>query len=584
MFPLSALWLPAPFGAVRGFDRRKRALIRRWPLLCAVLLLGGPAAHAPALAQEQALGDRIDRLFTRFGSDTPGAAIAVVRDGETLYTQGYGMADLEHAIPVTPTTIFDVASVSKQFAGMAIAMLVEQGDIDLDAQIQRYIPEVPDFGTAITMRHLVHHTSGIRDWPHTLVLGGWRFDDVIAFDQILRMVWNQRELNFEPGSEYTYSNTNYNLLAETVARVTGRSFRAWTDENILEPLGMSSSHFQDDHTEIVPGRAYGYERGESRYRTVFNGLTALGSSSLFSTAEDMARWLVNYNTRQVGGRAVYDRMRTRGFLNNGEEIAYAYGISRGSWRDRQTWTHSGGWAGFRSYLLHLPEERLGVVILSNAGDYNPGPPAYRIAQIVLGDEDAGNAAETVGTPPASIPVEVSQSLQEEYAGTYRLGPGWYLEVRVEDGGLVAQATGEPTFPMLPRSRTEFLVLAYGAAIHFVRDATDRVSGIDYRGIEAPRIELAPDPPRLSDYVGTYYSDELDTQYRIEMVEGKLLARHQRHGAFALRHAWQDEFTSGAWYFRPVTFIRDASGRVEQLLVGSGRVRNVRFRRIDDPRH
>ncbi|UCD24748.1 MAG: beta-lactamase family protein, partial [Gemmatimonadota bacterium] len=226
------------------------------------LLVSGTAI-SPCHTQDP-LQLQVDSMFHEYDrTDSPGWAVLVVQDGEVVLSRGYGMANLEHQVPIRPNTVFDIASVSKQFAGMAISMLVERGDISLDDDVRQYIPELADFGHTITIRHLVHHLSGLRDWPGTLAVAGWRMDDVISFDQILTMAFNQDALNFEPGAEYSYSNTGYNILAEVVARVSGQTFREWTDANIFRPLGMTNTHFHDDHTEVVPNRAYGYHRASS---------------------------------------------------------------------------------------------------------------------------------------------------------------------------------------------------------------------------------------------------------------------------------------------------------------------------------
>src|SRR5687768_6729798 len=248
-----------------------------------------------SVAPGQAVPDeerRVDSLFAEFTRGvSPGAAVAVVRDGKTILAKGYGMASLEHRVPITPSTVFDVASVSKQFAGLAVAMLVAEGRVKLTDDIRKYIPELSDVGHTVTIDHLLHHTSGYRDWPGTLSLAGWRYDDIISFDQIRTFAYNQRTLNFVPGAEYTYSNTGYNLLAEMVARVSGKTFRQFTEERFFRPLGMTSSHFHDDHAQVVANRATGYaRRPDSSYSSVTNNLMALGSSSLYSTVEDLAKW------------------------------------------------------------------------------------------------------------------------------------------------------------------------------------------------------------------------------------------------------------------------------------------------------
>ncbi len=425
-----------------GRDPRGVALraARTWALGASTALVACAAA-----AGEQSIGERAraDSVFSDFGPGTPGVAAVVVREGEVVFRAGYGMADLDHGIPVTPETVFDIASVSKQFAGFAIASLVESGQVDVDAEVRTYLPELPEFGSSLTVRHLVHHTSGIRDWPLTLAVAGWRFDDVISFDQILRMAWNQRELNFEPGSEYSYSNTGYNLLAEIVQRVTGQTFRAWTSERIFEPLGMRDSHFQDDHLEVVEGRAHGHMPDADGGWTVSpNGLTALGSSSLHSTVDDLARWLVNYDTHEAGGGGVISRMRTKGILTSGDTIAYAYGIRGITWRGRETWTHTGSWAGNRTVLYHFPEIRSGVVVLANEGTFNPTQAATRLADIFLGDVLPDEAPEEptpdpVGRDRGAAP-QLTPSQLAEYRGDWvSFELDTHYRLRVENDALVA---------------------------------------------------------------------------------------------------------------------------------------------------
>jgi len=324
-------------GHASGSPPERTSLLLLTPMKASAAVLLVLTSHlilthaATAQASQDPQARRVDALFARFNErPSPGLAVAVVRDGKLLLSTGYGLANLEDRVPITSSTVFDIASVSKQFAGLAVAMLVEQGKVRLTDDIRKYIPELPDMGQTITVDHLLHHTSGLRDWPGTLGVAGWRMDDVISFDQILTMAYHQTTLNFKPGDEYTYSNTGYNLLAEMVARVTGQSFRAWTDAHLFKPLGMTSSVFRDDHTLVIPHRARGYARQpDSTFRQTPNNLMALGSSSLFSTVDDLAKWVMNFDDPVVGGRNAMAMTRTRGMLNNGSRIPYAFGISHG---------------------------------------------------------------------------------------------------------------------------------------------------------------------------------------------------------------------------------------------------------------
>jgi CubicO group peptidase (beta-lactamase class C family) len=519
---------------------------------------------------------RVDSIFAQFITGlTPGAAVAVVRNGAIVLSKGYGHADLEHRIPITGRSVFDVASVSKQFAGLAISMLVEQGKVALTDDIRKHIPELQDFGRTITVNHLVHHTSGIRDWPGTLALSGWRMDDVISFDQILTMAYHQRTLNFDPGSEYMYSNTGYNLLAELVRRVTGKSFRAWTDEHLFAPLGMTRSHFRDDHTEVFADRVRGYGRApDGTWRATPNNLMALGSSSLFTTAEDLAKWLANFDDAKAGGGRAMSRMLSTTPLNDGSPNNYAFGVSVGQYRGQPTISHSGGWASFSTYVLHFPAQKTGIVVLANTG-FNPSQAAFRIADIYL-----DSALGPRPTPPVRTAVPVSAATLDRYAGLYRLGPGWYTRITRERDVLKTQATREATFAMTALSDSTFWVPGYNADMLFRRTSAGGME-IVFRGRPRPRVAESTPPTvdRLRELAGTYLSEELEATYHVEVRDGSLVMRHRRHGTIPLTWINGDDFGSGVWFMRSVEFQKDR-GRVTGLSVTvDERSRDIRFVKV-----
>jgi CubicO group peptidase (beta-lactamase class C family) len=547
----------------------------------ATLLLA--TACVPASQAQDQLNTHVDHMFAEYERTySPGWAVLVVRDGKVILRKGYGMANLEHQVPITPSTIFDIASVSKQFAGMAISMLVERGDISLDDDVRQILPELPDFGHTITIRHLVHHISGLRDWPGTLAVAGWRMDDVISFDQILTFAFNQQALNFEPGAEYSYSNTGYNVLAEVVARVSGSTFREWTDANIFQPLGMTSTHFHDDHTEVVANKAYGYSRNsEGEFHAVPNGLTALGSSSLYTTIDDLARWVINFEEKRVGGEAVIDRMVQQGILNDGKQIAYAYGLSIGRYRGLTTVSHGGSWASFRTFLVHFPDQNFSLVVLGNFSPSNPNRTAYDLVDLYLADQL--DALATDETPESEAEtVELPVSLLNEYVGTYRLGPAWYVTITLTGDRLNTRATAEDTFPMAARSDSVFWVEDYRSSITFLRDASGRVDRLRYRGLNRPKVEDLPLPSgsQLNEYTGEFVSDELVTSYEVLVEDGNLVMQHRRHGTISLTPAWRDDFRGGAWFLNAVEFDRNDDGQVFGLRITQGRSRNLRFVKRD----
>lgn len=540
--------------------------------LALALAIGNSAALTGQDAA--ALERRADSVFARYQTGVgPGAAVAVVRDGKVVFRKGYGYASLEHRVPITPTSSFDAASVSKQFTGLAISMLVEQGRIGLKDDVRKYIPEMHAFETPITIEHLVHHTSGLRDWPGMLQLAGWNSGDVIAFDHILRFAYAQRTLNFVPGAEHTYSNTGYNLLAEVVARVTGKSFRTWTDENIFRPLGMTNTHFRTTMGDVFPERAFSYARGaDSSWNLVANGLLAQGSSSLFTTADDLAKWIMNYGTYAAGGRPAVERMLQPGRLSDGSPLRYAYGVNVETWRGTQRVTHNGSWAGYTSFSVAFPALRGGVVVLSNAG-LNPDQVGMALTNIFFQNDlrtesavvAAGAAKDTASAPAL-----------DDLAGIYRLGPGWYAHIRRDGDALRVRATQEQEVPMTMRTSSEFWVAAYGASMTFVQDADGKVRTLRFRGRPAPRVVASELPLRHADYQGNYASDELSAVYDVVVRDSSLLIRNFRRGELPLARAYGDDFR-GTGGLASVAFERDASHRVIAMIVNMGeRNRNIRF--------
>jgi len=547
--------------------------------VCLIALAFVAALPRTSLSQDAAtLERRVDSLFSDFTkSVSPGAAVVVIRDGQAVFRKGYGYADLEHRVPITTSSVFDVASVSKQFTGLAVSMLVDQGKIGLKDDIRKYIPELYAFDPPITIEHLLHHTSGLRDWPGMLTLAGWNPGDIISFDHILRFAFAQKTRNFVSGAEHTYSNTNYNLLAETVARVTGKSFRSWTDSNIFAPLGMRASHFRVDIGEVFPNRVWSYGRArDSSWAILSNGLLAQGSSSLFTTADDLAKWLVNFSTRTVGGNSAVDRMLAHTKLNNGSELQYGFGVVVDDWRGLRMITHNGGWAGFSTYVVWFPEIRGGVVMLANT-PVNADALGLALSSMFFASH---LAPPTVAQTSKSEKVDVAPALLDEYAAVYKLGPGWYVRIRREGRELRTQATAEPESPMVAVSPTVFRVPDYGnRTMTFVRDSAGKISGLLYEGTpgrSSPRVRNTERPLDLNDYLGDYESDELSVRYNVFVRDGNLMIGNFRRGSFRLTRAFGDDFRSQTI---TLEFERDASGRVIGFLANAGeRNRNIRFAR------
>ncbi len=436
------------------------------PLVAVAVLGGCGGAGGPSPSSDLARG--IDAVFAdldRPGS--PGAAVSVIRDGEIIHSRGYGYAQIEHGVPVTPRTVFHVASVSKQFTAMAVTMLAAEGALSLDDPVQAHLEFVPQFEHPVTVRQMIHHTSGIRDQWQLLGISGWRLDDVITTEQILGLMSRQRELNFVPGSEYLYSNMGYTLLAQTAAAVGGMSFPEFTAANIFRPLGMDRTHFHDDHEHMVPDRAYSYrpvpaddDSGVEFTKAVLSYANA-GATSLFTTADDLARWLDNFRHETVGGPRVMEMMTTRGVLNGGDTIPYAHGLSMGEHRGLRTIGHGGADAGFRTQAIWYPEANVGVVVLTNVANGNPGGRARQVAEVVLAEvfpEEEADEQEDSPPPSAdSVPPPVpDRATLAGYVGSYyseEVDALYHLEA-TEDG-LIARHIRHGEIALEPRAPDEF---------------------------------------------------------------------------------------------------------------------------------
>lgn len=359
------------------------AKTRRLTLLpFAALLLLAPQVFAQEAEQDA----QIRAIFSEYDTnDTPGCVLGVVRNGELAFARGFGMANLDYDVPINANTVFRIGSVSKQFAAAAILLLESDGLLSLDDDVRLHIPELPDFGTTITVRHFITHTSGLRDMFGLMNLRGRRSDDFYNPADVLAVLAKQQELNFAPGSEYLYSNSGYLLLAEIVERVTGSTLREFADYRIFQPLGMTNTRFHPDHREIVKNRATGYSpiRGEG-FRVNMSPIDIVGAGGLLTTVGDYALWLRNLNDPVIGGPDFRARMLERGALVDGESIDYAMGLRLSEFQGSSTVGHGGSWSGWRANVLEVPEHSFAALVFCNVAGANPGRLAREVAELMLG--------------------------------------------------------------------------------------------------------------------------------------------------------------------------------------------------------
>jgi CubicO group peptidase (beta-lactamase class C family) len=383
-------------------------------------------AATPALAQGRlpdSVTRRIDAVFARFTPDGPGCEMGVFQNGRIAYEKGYGLANIEYGVPLTPTTPMIMGSVSKQFTAASIALLVEQGRLSLTDEVHKYVPELADYGKPITIEELVHHTSGVRDFWALVEAAGMRPDDGYTVDDILRLALRQKHLNFDPGAEYNYSNTGYVLLGVVVKRVTGKSLRQFAAEQIFNPLGMSSSHFHDDHNEPVKGRAFAYSPlPNTAWRINVWNNDIVGQGGLMTTVEDLQKWDENFYAGTVGGKGFLARQLERGRLNNGTQIAYAFGLEIGSYRGMPMVEHSGSTGGYRTDITRFPSVHTSVVTMCNVSNADAVTIAHRVADVVLGSRFTEPATATTraagAQQQATAPVTLSDGALAAFAGRF----------------------------------------------------------------------------------------------------------------------------------------------------------------------
>jgi CubicO group peptidase (beta-lactamase class C family) len=524
--------------------------------------------------------DKIDSLFSRLDNqDSPGAAIAVIYNNDVVYKKCFGMANLEFDIPFTSSTVFDIASLSKQFTGMAVAKLILQGKLSMEDDIHKYAPEVPDYGNKMTISHLVYHTSGIRNWWGPLVLAGYNENDAISFKQIMKFIQNQKSLNIEPGEEFLYSNTGYNLLAETIARITGQSFSDWMTKNIFDPLDMKNSFICDDPQMIIKNRAFAYTKDKNKYKSLKNGLSAPGSSSLYTTLDDLVKWVLHFESAEKGDSEIFSLMNQQGTLNNGECISYAFGNFIRSYKGLKTVSHTGSWNGYCSMLIRFPEQHFAVIILSNLKDFALPGRVYRVADLFLSDffmaDDRGKKSKPKETSKKGLTIKPEKL--KDYIGLYRLRKNALFEISLDGTNLMSQYSNELEYPMIPEAEDRFWVEAYKAYLIFHRNEKGEVTHLVCEGDEYIKGEyVTPTQESLNEYLGDYKSRELGTFYTIAIDKNTLITKHFKNVDVILKPSFPDIFEGDQWWMSEVKFTRNEKNEISGFLLTSNYNRNIRF--------
>lgn len=442
------------------------------PLLLLILTAASALAQVPADVVA-----KVDALFAKWNSpDAPGVVIAVSQHGQIVLTRAYGMADLDHDLPNTDTTLFESGSVSKQFTAAAIVLLAQQGKLALTDDMRKYVPEIPDYGTPITLRHLLNHTSGLRDWGSLASIAGWpRERRSHTQDHVIDILRRQRGLNYTPGDRYSYTNSGYNLLAIIVTRVSGMPFAEFCRVNLFEPLGLKHTQWRDDHTRIVKGRSSAYStRSDGSYAIDRPIEDVHGNGGLITTVRDLIIWNEAIAANKLGGPGFTEEMQRNGLLNDGSKIDYASGLMVGTHRRVPEIAHTGATSGYRAFLGRYPVQGLGIALLANAGNVNPGALGRQLADIFLGDA-VGPVPDTAASeppPPAPTPspAELATLVGEYHSPDVELT----LRIAVENGELIAHRRPATRIVLKPAAADTFTAPGLGR-IKFMRDTPGYVT-------------------------------------------------------------------------------------------------------------
>lgn len=531
-----------------------------------------------------------DQLMARLdGPDHPGGAIRVWRDGRTLFSKSYGMANLAYDIPFAADTRTNIGSTSKQFTAFAIMLQADRGLLSLDDDIRKHIPELPKFDETITVRHIITHTSGLREFLNLLAMSGRRLDhgDWIDRSELIDVVQRQPALQNVPGAEWNYNNTAFGLAAVIVERTSGQDFPEFMRENVFAPLGMNHSMVRPSIRHIVPGMSEGYTPGPDGLLQIGDLGGAIGAGSIYTTLADLQVWVENYANPRLGNAELFKEMMTSYVLNDGEETGYGYGLFIDEQRGLKRVHHGGADVAHRSMLAYYPEINAGITAQSNYAEFNSGV-AFELAEAFFGDAMEPKEEKATAVAQDFDPATFDSADFDAYVGRYALdaNPNFILTFSRDGDTFYTQATGQQQLEMTPTSDSSFSLIGVEAAVTFLRDEAGKVNGAELdQGGQTPHATRLDDEESpvwepsvedLADFEGRYFSEELETFYTIVVRDEGLVVLHRRLDDTELTAGEKDSFSAEGF---SLTFERDRNDKVIGLYAESGRTRDVRFERV-----
>jgi CubicO group peptidase (beta-lactamase class C family) len=452
----------------------------------------GGAIAGPRGQKMEAAVDEVFEDLTAPGS--PGCALGVYRDGQIAYAKGYGLANVEENVPITPKSVFDIGSTSKQFTAASILLLEKQGKLSVNDDVRKYLPELPDYGNKITILQLLNHTSGLRDYLTLMDLAGFNIDSVTTDEDALALITRQKALNFAPGSEWLYSNSGFFLLSVIVKRVSGKTLREFAAENIFTPLGMTHTQYRDSHTSLIPDRAMAYDPNEKKdgYTLNVSYFEQTGDGAVHTSVEDLLKWDENFYLGTIGGKIFLAELQEPGKLNTGKILDYAKGLRVTDYRGLHSVRHGGSWGGYRAELLRFPDQHFSVACLCNLGNANPSRRANEVADVYLGslmkakdpkkELDDGRKKENTATPLTTeqLRAYAGDYWGEELGVTYRLGiadGSLKLRAVLDRSGLPRTNNFSPN-ELRPAGVDQFTIGGRGVTVKFKRAGGGAPSGFE----------------------------------------------------------------------------------------------------------
>lgn len=521
---------------------------------------------------------RVDSLAMTWNiPNAPGGVVGIMEHGKLIYIKGFGLASLDYDIPCTDSTIFNIGSVSKQFTAMGIVKLSIDGKLSLDDDIRMYLPELPDFGNRITIKNLLHHTSGLRDIHSILTLSGWRNDDPRSNNDLFEIMKKQKELNFKPGDEYMYSNTNYIFMAKIIEVVSGKKFEEWMKENVFIPLGLTNTYIENNATKVVKGNATSYRQKEDKsFNRAIEYWNYTGSGNVHTIAKDLLLWLNNYSNPSRGWEKAFELLQTTDKLNNGAYFNYAYGIEIDSINGIRRVSHGGGVGGFRSFVCTFPNLAISIVVMTNYSSSNPFfgklKPVSEIIIPRLIQNPNQNEIPFSGFSP------ISNDNLKKYEGNYWDGDIARKIYAKNDTLWYFRKTGNES-PMQYIGNNEFIIMPraiWKVKFYFEEEKVKSMIVKSSKVIDSyvPFVPIAITNEYLSDFAGKYYSPELDTYYSLLVQNDTLIGYHPRHGSFKTQAQVKRDFFKSNEPFQTINFIRDENSKIIGMRVSFDRVRNL----------